>query len=95
MRCVVEPAPAGAGDAERMDVLGAEDLPQHLLALDHAPQHVRLHVVGDTGAREGVQNALGRVARAGACGDGVGNFKLGEKGRVHWGLLLFKPARML
>ena len=43
----VQPVEARAGHAVGVDVLGAPQLAQHLLGLEHAAQHVFLHVVGD------------------------------------------------
>ena len=54
----IEPREAyGAGHAVGVDVLGAPQLAQHLLGLDHAAQHIFLHVVGHAGLGEPLEHA--------------------------------------
>ena len=49
-----------------------------MLALDHAAQHIAMHVIGQPCTCETRKNAGIGIARSGACGDGLGNFELRE-----------------
>ena len=72
----VEAREAGAGDAVGIDVLGAPQLAQHLLGLEHAAEHVLLHVVGDACLGEAFEHARVGVPRPGAGGKGLRDVKL-------------------
>ena len=69
-----------------MGVIGAHDFAQHLFALDHAAQNIRMHVIGK--ARTGItrQNPRVGVAGAGASGNGVWDGQLRESDRIGHGV---------
>ena len=72
----VEAREAGAGDAVGVDILGAPQLAQHLLGLEHAAKHVFLHVVGDAGLGEALQHPRVGISRSGTGGERLWDIKL-------------------
>ena len=88
----VQTAPPRAGDAEGVGVLGAHDLAQHFLALDHSAQHVAVHVIGKARPCIPREDAGVGVARPGTCCNRGGNFELGERNCVRHSGVLFSPA---
>src|SRR5690606_16030168 len=73
----IEAREARAGHTERVDVLGAPELAQHLLGFNHAADDVLLHVVGHARLGEALENAGIRVARSRTSSQSLRNFKGG------------------
>src|SRR6516164_5395095 len=67
---------AGTGHAISVDVLGAPQLAQHLLGLEHAAEHVFLHVIGDASFGEAFEHTWIGVPRPWASGQSFGDIKL-------------------
>ena len=71
----IDPAEARAAHAVSVAVLGAPELAEHLLGLNHASQNVLLHVVGDACLGKAFEHARVGVPRPGTGGESFRDFK--------------------
>ena len=81
----VQRGPAGPGGTEGVNVFRPPDFAQHVLALHHAAQNVRLHVVGNAGGGEPCQHAGIGIAWTRAGCQCFGDFQLRKDVDCHRG----------